>query len=102
MLALALLATAAHAVTPATQHQGKSVTVSLAAPVESVATVQGHILNCRQAPSLAAPILLGLPRDSHISVRSDKGEWRHVTTKKGKVCWVASRYLAGEPEPGAK
>ena len=102
MLALALLATAAHVAKSPPQHQGKSVTVALAAPVESVATVRGHTLNCRESPSLAAPILLGLPRDTHLSVRSDKRGWRHVTTKKGKVCWVSSKYLAGDPEPDAK
>ncbi|MBV9967493.1 MAG: SH3 domain-containing protein [Alphaproteobacteria bacterium] len=99
MLLLALFVTASHATKP-TVHVGKSVTVSLAAPVESIATVRGHVLNCRQTPSMDAPIILGLPRDAHVSVRSDKGGWRHVTTKKGKVCWVASEYLAGEPEPG--
>jgi SH3-like domain-containing protein len=99
MILLALLAAPAVPSHAPRARAKESVTIPLAAPVESVATVRGHILNCRASPSLDAEIIVGIPRDSHISVRSDKGEWRHVTTKKGKVCWVAARYISGDPEP---
>lgn len=62
--------------------------------------VAGNNVNCREEPSLSAPIVTTVTRGESVTVLVSDGSWSQVTLEGGTVCWIASRLLESSYRSG--